>query len=155
MSSEIEEKHKVSGVIDLEFTKNDYLWEFTRYKTFTKWPFKTNAQCLPAKMAEAGWYCTNTDPDDPSAKCAFCLKELSGWERSDEPWAEHSKHNDQCPFVKLGKPERDCTVANMFHLLEARMLKILEVQHQENLRKLEERRMKIVTEIKKKYKQSM
>lgn len=38
--------------------------------------------------------------------------------------AEHQKHNAECKFVKLGKKEKDFTVADFVHLLEARMLKL-------------------------------
>uniref|UniRef100_A0A1B6LMW8 Uncharacterized protein n=1 Tax=Graphocephala atropunctata TaxID=36148 RepID=A0A1B6LMW8_9HEMI len=143
-------KHQLLGIFDLENLKNDYVWEFPRYKSFTKWPYKRNAKCLPANMAEAGWYCTNNDPDDPTAKCAFCLKELSGWESTDDPWSEHSKHSGQCAFVKLGKPEKNCTIQDMYNLLEARMLKILELQHNENLKKIDDIKTKVMNEVKRK-----
>ncbi|XP_055341740.1 baculoviral IAP repeat-containing protein 7-A-like [Paramacrobiotus metropolitanus] len=52
----------------------------------------------PKKMAAAGFYCTGTE----SAKCYACLKDLEGWDPSDEPVAEHTKH---CPLCSLSREE--------------------------------------------------
>ncbi|OQV15404.1 hypothetical protein BV898_10414 [Hypsibius exemplaris] len=71
-----------------------------RLDTFTtkKWKSTLNksATCNPAKMA-VNWFCCGPS----SARCFACFKELEGWEPTDDPQHEHTKHCPNCPLVKL------------------------------------------------------
>lgn len=69
-------------------------------------------------MAEAGFYWCGTEQYNDVACCFLCHKELDGWESTDDPWDEHKKHAPQCPFVKLGRPEKQLTLNEMFDLLD-------------------------------------
>ncbi|XP_054272395.1 baculoviral IAP repeat-containing protein 5-like [Macrosteles quadrilineatus] len=131
-------------LLDREFNRNEYMWEAGRFKSFKKWPFTSSSRCAAVQMAQAGWYCTSHDPDDPSARCAFCLKELSGWEPTDDPWDEHMKHSSACLFVQFRKKEAELTVREMIQLTEQRVLKIMEHQHKEDLKKLNEEKENIL-----------
>lgn len=61
-------------------------------------------------MAEAGFFWCGTLQENDAAACFLCGKQLDGWEQTDNPWTEHSKHSPQCAFVKLGRPENELTV---------------------------------------------
>ncbi|KAL1465185.1 hypothetical protein WDU94_004775 [Cyamophila willieti] len=71
---------------------------FNRLATFTKWPFKQGS-CTGEHMAYAGYYCVQDD----CAKCIYCIKELDGWEETDDPWEEHKSHKTDCPLVRMNK----------------------------------------------------
>lgn len=47
-------------------------------------------------------------------RCYFCLRELDGWEVSDEPWDEHKRK--PCPFIAKGKRARDLTLQDFLEL---------------------------------------
>lgn len=43
-------QQNMSDLIDI-CRPTDYLWHVERYKTFSKWPFKNNARCLPIAVS--------------------------------------------------------------------------------------------------------
>lgn len=43
-------QQNMSDLIDI-YGPTNYLWHVERYKTFSKWPFKKNARCLPAAVS--------------------------------------------------------------------------------------------------------
>ena len=60
-------------------------------------------------MAKAGFFCTSSHTEDPTAKCFVCEKELDGWTEDDIPFEEHRKHAPTCLFVKKIKSGKTCT----------------------------------------------
>lgn len=43
-------QQNMSDLVDI-CRPTDYLWHVERYKTFSKWPFKNNARCLPIAVS--------------------------------------------------------------------------------------------------------
>ena len=37
-------------------------------------------------MAEAGFFFAGTEDEKDNVQCPFCLKEMYGWEPTDDPW---------------------------------------------------------------------
>ncbi|XP_064516569.1 baculoviral IAP repeat-containing protein 5.1-like isoform X2 [Pseudopipra pipra] len=104
--------------------KEMYEYE-NRLKTFTKWPFQENCKCTPENMAKAGFiHCPNVNEPDV-AKCFFCLLELEGWERNDDPWEEHTKRHT-CDFLSLPKNFEDLTVEEYYMLEMTRLRTFIE-----------------------------
>lgn len=89
-------------------------------------------------MAEAGFYWCGTEKDTDTVSCFVCGKILDGWEPSDCPWFEHHKHAPQCKFAKLGKPEAQLTLADIYSLYETVMRNILVKQHKDDMKELED-----------------
>ncbi|KAJ8037268.1 Baculoviral IAP repeat-containing protein 5 [Holothuria leucospilota] len=84
--------------------------ESERLASFKDWPFNEDCGCVPAKMAAAGFYHCPTDRESDVVRCFMCGKELDGWEPSDDPWEEHKKHSNKCPFLNA-KPESEETLS--------------------------------------------
>lgn len=85
------------------------------------WPYQDGI-CSAERMAIAGFYKLNEHDD---VKCAFCLKELCGWEQGDDPWKEHLDHSPQCLFAKLGKQEQNLTVCELVLLARHQLFSLL------------------------------
>ncbi|VDM50655.1 unnamed protein product [Toxocara canis] len=99
-----------------------YMFHTYRVQSFSaKWPH-TNSNLSPEKMAQAGFFYNPSEEDGEvdNVTCPFCLKELTGWEPNDDPTIEHSKRKEGCWFMRLGKCERDFTVADFILLLAQR-----------------------------------
>ena len=47
------------------------------------------------QMAVAGFYHCPTKYEPDLAKCYVCLKELDGWEPTDNPWYEPTNYDEQ------------------------------------------------------------
>ncbi|OXU30739.1 hypothetical protein TSAR_001899 [Trichomalopsis sarcophagae] len=95
-------------------------WKKGRLETFKHWPFKSeNHQCNPDNMARAGFYAIGGKDEPDLAECFMCCKQLDGWEPDDDPWLEHKKHQPNCQFIKLDKPEeQDLTLIELFQLVQ-------------------------------------
>ncbi|XP_074647862.1 baculoviral IAP repeat-containing protein 5-like [Tubulanus polymorphus] len=108
----------------------------SRLETFNDWPFASDCLCTPEKMAEAGFvHCpSNEEPD--LAKCYICLKELDGWEPTDDPWKEHLSHSAGCLFVQFGKKKH--TLAEVIKLESARRQNMIMKVMKEKVKELEE-----------------
>lgn len=67
---------------------------FTILLQFFRW-------ALPDQMAQAGFFQSSGSADaEDRALCFICRVCLVCWESTDEPWAEHERHSENCPFVK-------------------------------------------------------
>lgn len=51
-------------------------------------------------MAEAGFYFIGDKKEPDVVQCFLCEKTLDGWESTDDPWLEHSKHSPNCHFAQ-------------------------------------------------------
>ncbi|CAK9834370.1 Baculoviral IAP repeat-containing protein 5 [Anthophora retusa] len=100
-------------------------WKIGRLKTFKDWPFQSsNDSCNPERMAAAGFFAVGGQEEPDLVECFICSKELDGWDPDDDPWKEHTKHQPECPFVKLEKPDEAMwTVHDLFDLLKKYMVK--------------------------------
>ena len=78
------------------------------------WPYQ-DGPCSAQQMAISGFYKLNEHDD---VKCAFCLKELCGWEQDDDPWKEHLNHSPNCLFAQLAKPETSLKVRELILLAQ-------------------------------------
>ncbi|CAD5218908.1 unnamed protein product [Bursaphelenchus okinawaensis] len=85
--------------------KTDWIFTDQRLKTFSQWPYDNNEEneCTSKKLAAAGFLMTSADPEEPSAKCEWCLKELV-FDPSDDPFTCHFK---VCPMFQFKKSEED------------------------------------------------
>ncbi|KAJ8397046.1 hypothetical protein AAFF_G00011000 [Aldrovandia affinis] len=92
-----------------------------RLKTFTDWPFLEDCKCTPEQMARAGFVHCPSENEPDVACCFFCLKELEGWEPSDNPWSEHVKRAPNCGFLALKKDMGELTVKEYFKLEQERL----------------------------------
>nr|CAD7462278.1 unnamed protein product [Timema tahoe] len=63
----------------------ELLFEEARLKTFGNWPYSNDTACSPEKMAEAGFYACGSTEDPDEARCFVCMKQLDGWEETDDP----------------------------------------------------------------------
>ncbi|KAG9340263.1 hypothetical protein JZ751_021706 [Albula glossodonta] len=113
-----------------DYTKM-YSYE-NRLQTFTDWPFLEDCKCTPEQvngllphvddlMAKAGFIHCPSENEPDVACCFFCLKELEGWEPSDNPWSEHIKRSPNCGFLVLKKDLGELTVKE-YHKLEQERL---------------------------------
>ncbi|KAK0547000.1 hypothetical protein OC846_005029 [Tilletia horrida] len=75
-----------------------------RKATFgNEWPHdaKRGWSCTSAKVAAAGFHYNPGTLEDDNATCAYCGKELAGWEKEDDPIDEHRRRKPECPFFKI------------------------------------------------------
>ncbi|KAL6440041.1 hypothetical protein ACFW04_002994 [Cataglyphis niger] len=99
-------------------------WKQNRIKTFNNWPFKTSDKCNAKSMVAAGFYVIGNIDEPDLVECFICGKQLDGWEPHDDPWDEHVKHQSNCSFVQLNKPdEKDWTVHEMYDLYKKYQIK--------------------------------
>ena len=54
----------------------------------------------PETMSRAGFYHDPTATNDDRSMCFTCNVCLVCWEKTDEPWSEHERHQPNCPFIK-------------------------------------------------------
>lgn len=98
-----------------------YLSVEARQKTFKGFaPVKGAPLCNPECFARAGFYNISSKKDPDLVKCFACHKELGNWEPGDDPWQEHVRRGETCPFVVLHNKE-EVTVDDVitFFLAEA------------------------------------
>ncbi|XP_033630860.1 baculoviral IAP repeat-containing protein 5-like [Asterias rubens] len=100
---------------------NDFLMntEEQRLASFSDWPFENDCNCIPSKMAAAGFYHSPTPQEPDLVRCFMCCKELDGWEPSDDPMEEHKSHAPKCAFINI-KKDKDMTIAEFLKLESAR-----------------------------------
>lgn len=60
----------------------------------------------PESMSRAGFYHEPTSTNDDRSMCFTCNVCLVCWERTDEPWSEHERHQPNCPYIK-GSPTQN------------------------------------------------
>uniref|UniRef100_A0A1X7VLP9 UBC core domain-containing protein n=1 Tax=Amphimedon queenslandica TaxID=400682 RepID=A0A1X7VLP9_AMPQE len=83
--------------------------EGMRRLAYSSWPHKNYIWAEPNKMAEAGLYpLLNASATVSSlahskgdrTTCFTCGMYVHRWLSSDEPWSEHTRHSQNCPYVK-------------------------------------------------------
>ncbi|XP_035825485.1 baculoviral IAP repeat-containing protein 6 [Aplysia californica] len=76
--------------------------EAARRETFANWPHMNYKWALPEPMAQAGFFHHPNIPGDGEdrAMCFTCNVCLVCWEPTDEPWSEHERHSQLCPYIK-------------------------------------------------------
>ncbi|VVC29856.1 BIR repeat [Cinara cedri] len=108
------------------------IWRSNRLKTMEKWPLVNPSA---EKIAEAGFYCPNTDHPD-LVKCFSCFIELNGWEPTDDPWDEHKKRalvlNPKCKYIEIGKKESELVVDDFLEILKSVMLRSVHTTIEQN-----------------------
>ncbi|XP_076241700.1 baculoviral IAP repeat containing deterin [Calliopsis andreniformis] len=106
--------------MDLLPDLNSTFWTSGRLKTFKQWPFQSpDNTCNPERMAAAGFISVGDKNEPDLVECFICTKQLDGWDPDDDPWNEHVKHQPQCPFVLLNKPDETLwTVTDLFSLFK-------------------------------------
>ncbi|KAL5019033.1 hypothetical protein ScPMuIL_004755 [Solemya velum] len=112
--------------------------ESERLKSFNNWPFDDACECVPEKMAAAGFYHCPTDQEPDAVCCFMCYKELDGWEPDDDPWKEHLKHSPQCPFLKLEGPLESLSVERVMLLEMTRQKNKLKKIYEVKINELKE-----------------
>ncbi|GFO34551.1 baculoviral iap repeat-containing protein 6, partial [Plakobranchus ocellatus] len=74
--------------------------EAARRETFANWPHMNYKWALPEPMAQAGFFHHPNLHGDDRAMCFTCNVCLVCWEPTDEPWSEHERHSQLCPYIK-------------------------------------------------------
>ncbi|XP_059157271.1 baculoviral IAP repeat-containing protein 6-like isoform X2 [Physella acuta] len=74
--------------------------EAARRETFANWPHMNYKWALPEPMAQAGFFHHPNLHGDDRAMCFTCNVCLVCWEPTDEPWSEHERHSQSCPYIK-------------------------------------------------------
>lgn len=67
-------------------------------------------------MAQAGFYHQPNQPNAPGedrALCFTCSVCLVCWEKTDEPWSEHERHSQNCPFM-MGEYTHNVPISVIF-----------------------------------------
>ncbi|KAK1129789.1 hypothetical protein K0M31_019499 [Melipona bicolor] len=107
-------------IMDLLPDHDSTFWKTGRLKTFEDWPFQSSDNsCNPEKMAAAGFFTVGGKEEPDLVECFICSKQLDGWDPEDDPWNEHIKHQSNCPFINLGKPDETLwTVSELFNLFK-------------------------------------
>ena len=78
-----------------------------------------------SQAARAGFYNTNIPGEIDGVRCFCCFKELDGFQHDEDPWIEHQKHNNDCEFVRLGKPEYQQTMEEFVKIVMERQINII------------------------------
>ncbi|XP_045481363.1 baculoviral IAP repeat-containing protein 6 [Harmonia axyridis] len=90
--------------------------ESKRRDTFSQWPHMDYKWALPEQMAQAGFYHQPNQPNAPGedrALCFTCAVCLVCWEKTDEPWSEHERHSQNCPFM-MGEYTHNVPISVIF-----------------------------------------
>ncbi|KAJ2475167.1 hypothetical protein EV174_005374 [Coemansia sp. RSA 2320] len=68
-----------------------------------RWPYIKYASYLaqPSTLASAGFAFSPVKDAPDNVQCFHCGFELTGWEPSDDPFAEHYAHQPNCTYAKL------------------------------------------------------
>lgn len=61
------------------------------------------------QLAEAGFYFAGDKNEPDVVECFLCEKSLDGWDATDDPWMEHTKHSRDCRFAQLMSAEGSLT----------------------------------------------
>ena len=74
----------------------NYRYYEHRLRTFDTWP----KQMIPNKydLAQQGFVYTGQSDKVTCFQCGVVLKD---WERTDDPWIEHSKWSPHCDYLKM------------------------------------------------------
>lgn len=76
-----------------------YATEIARLRTFEHtWPRALKQK--PEQLADAGFFYTGLGD---MTKCFYCDGGLKDWEDDDDPWQQHARWFDRCPYVHLVK----------------------------------------------------
>ncbi|CAA98553.1 Chromosomal passenger complex protein bir-1 [Caenorhabditis elegans] len=112
--------------------KKSDMAKFTFYKdrlmTFKNFEYDRDpdAKCTSQAVAQAGFYCTGPQ----SGKCAFCNKELD-FDPEDDPWYEHTKRDEPCEFVRIGKlDDSELTINDTVRLSQTAMIMTKLFEHE-------------------------
>ncbi|EFX87271.1 hypothetical protein DAPPUDRAFT_307098 [Daphnia pulex] len=113
---------------------SEMVYEENRLSTFFKngqglsgrWPFLEDCNCTPEKMATAGFFWCGSESQPDLVRCFVCLKDFEGWEPNDIPKDEHKRLSPQCPYVKLGKEQENCTVEEVMELCKKSVINFIE-----------------------------
>lgn len=75
------------------------------FEAGTGWPHedKRGWKCKTDNMVNAGWVCDPSPEADDGVTCFYCNLSLDGWEPKDDPFEEHKKRAEECPFFALVK----------------------------------------------------
>ncbi|CAG2115222.1 unnamed protein product [Medioppia subpectinata] len=97
--------------------------EANRLKSFKSWPF-SSGDCTKHTVSGSGFYHCNMSGEVDGVRCFCCMKELDGWDQTDNPWTEH-KRNNNCYFAHLGKTQTKLTVKEFLKVMEEREVNLL------------------------------
>ncbi|KAH0545792.1 baculoviral IAP repeat-containing protein 5 [Cotesia glomerata] len=111
-----------------QFAPTDSIfWKRNRLQTYKYWPFKSDAPCNPESMAAAGFFATGGKAEPDSVECFMCNKPMDGWEETDNPWEEHIRHQKDCKYILLNKPDESTwTVEELYDLTKEYCVKEVE-----------------------------
>ncbi|XP_078035630.1 baculoviral IAP repeat containing deterin [Augochlora pura] len=129
-------------------------WKACRLRTFEHWPFQSSDNlCNPERMASAGFVAIGGKQEPDLVECFICSKQLDGWEPEDDPWTEHAKHQSECAYIELGKPdEASWTIQEFYDLFRKYTVKECTYESKKAIAKVKEESAKMANEIPQIYK---
>lgn len=75
-----------------------------RVNSFINWP--ENKQPKPEQLADAGFFYTGVQD---ITMCYYCGGGLKEWEENDDPWQEHLRWFNLCPYVVMRFSNKKCS----------------------------------------------
>ncbi|VDO99940.1 unnamed protein product [Soboliphyme baturini] len=69
-------------------------------------------------MAEAGFFHIPSKSDPDAVRCFVCAKDLDSWCPEDDPWSEHLKHSEMCPFAQFQKRQTQLTCRQWLSIMQ-------------------------------------
>ncbi|KAJ2849097.1 hypothetical protein IWW36_002879, partial [Coemansia brasiliensis] len=77
---------------DTFLRRGRYRWPYIKYSTYL---------AQPDTLASAGFVFSPAKDAPDNVQCFHCGFELTGWEPTDDPFAEHYAHEPSCSYAKL------------------------------------------------------
>ncbi|KAJ2401355.1 hypothetical protein GGI23_001449, partial [Coemansia sp. RSA 2559] len=88
---------------DTFLRRGRYRWPYIKYKSYL---------AQPDTLASAGFAFTPAKDAPDNVQCFVCGFELTGWEPSDDPFAEHYAHKPDCAYAQVHCRVRVARVGN-------------------------------------------
>ncbi|KAJ2540481.1 hypothetical protein EV175_006229, partial [Coemansia sp. RSA 1933] len=88
---------------DTFLRRGRYRWPYIKYKSYL---------AQPDTLASAGFAFTPAKDAPDNVQCFVCGFELTGWEATDDPFAEHYAHKPDCAFAQVHCRVRVARVGN-------------------------------------------
>ncbi|PIA19306.1 BIR-domain-containing protein, partial [Coemansia reversa NRRL 1564] len=80
-----------------------YRWPYIKYSSYL---------AQPDTLASAGFVFNPVKDAPDNVQCFHCGFELTGWEATDDPFAEHYKHKPSCTFAQIHCQTRVARLGN-------------------------------------------
>ena len=105
LENHILKKHKTSKfaqIYENQIFLSENKSEYSRLKTFSKWPEHLEPIISFEDLANAGFVFKGNviDDSEDNVQCVFCAGIIGNWESGDDPLLEHAQSFPNCGFVR-------------------------------------------------------